>query len=89
MLPSLYKNIILQKENTVHLFKNTYTSNSKGSLIKLLVLIHFMHSLIIRLAHVDHADVYKDNISLLNLVLETILCHIHVVKFFGEIAFAK
>ena len=24
MLPSLYKNIILQKENTVHLFKNTY-----------------------------------------------------------------
>ena len=25
MLPSLYKNIILQKENTVHLFKNTYT----------------------------------------------------------------
>ena len=26
MLPSLYKNIILQKENTVHLFKNTYTS---------------------------------------------------------------
>ena len=26
MLPSLYKNIILQKENTVHLFKNTYTT---------------------------------------------------------------
>ena len=25
MLPSLYKNIILQKENTVHLFKNIYT----------------------------------------------------------------
>ena len=28
-------------------------------------------------------------ISILNLVLGTVLSHIHVVKFFGEIAFAK
>ena len=28
-------------------------------------------------------------ISILNLVLGTVLSHIHMVKFFGEIAFAK
>ena len=63
--------------------------NSKGSLIKLLVIINFLHSLIIRFAHAEHADVCKDDISILNLVLGTILSHIHVVKFFGEIVFAK
>jgi len=34
MLPSLYKNIILQKENTVHLFKNTYNSDILNNFYK-------------------------------------------------------
>ena len=44
-----------------------------------------MHCLIIRFAHAEHANVCKDNISILNLVLGTVLSHIHVVKLFGEI----
>ena len=32
---------------------------------------------------------YQDDISIINLVLGVVLSHIHVVKFFGEIAFAK
>ena len=57
--------------------------------VKVLVIVHFMDSFKVRFAHAKHSKVSEYNITILNLMLRPVGCHIHAVEFFDEIAFSK
>ena len=48
-----------------------------------------MDSFKVRFAHAKHSKVSEYNITVLNLMLRPVGCHIHAIEFFDEIAFLK
>ena len=48
-----------------------------------------MDSFKVRFAHAKHSKISEYNITVLNLMLGSIGCHIHAVEFFDEIAFSE
>ena len=48
-----------------------------------------MDSFKVRFAHAKHSKISEYNITVLNLMLGAIGCHIHAIKFFNETAFSE
>ena len=48
-----------------------------------------MDSFKVRFAHAKHSKISEYNITVLNLMLRPVGCHIYAVEFFDEIAFSK
>jgi len=48
-----------------------------------------MDSFKVRLAHAKHSKISEYNITVLNLMLGSIGCYIHAIKFFNETAFSE
>lgn len=64
-------------------------ADAKDRLIKIRVVIHFMHGIKRRLAHALHADICQHDITVLYLVLGMAAVDLHVVAVFDEIALAE
>ena len=74
---------------TQRLFRRNAPGDAKSGFVKVLIIVHFMDSFKIRFAHAKHSKVSEYNITILNLMLRPVGCHIHAVEFFDEIAFSK
>lgn len=71
------------------MFGRNAPSDAKSGFVKVLVIVHFMDSFKVRFAHAKHSKISEYNITVLNLMLRPVGCHIHAIEFFDEVTFSN